>query len=83
MLRDRLVCGCKDHRLQCKLLTEADLSFDKAFKIAKAMEAAEKEAKGLQDVPGAPVNRLAEGYPSGNNRPGPATILPISHRKVY
>ena len=63
MLRDRLVCGCKDHRLQYKLLAEADLSFDKALKIAKAMEATEKEAKGLQDVPGAPVNRLGRGIP--------------------
>lgn len=66
MLRDRLVCGCKDHRLQCKLLAEADLSFDKAFKIAKAMEAAEKEAKDLQDMPGVPVNRLSRGVPVKN-----------------
>ena len=27
MLRDRLVCGCKDKRLQCKLLAEKDLTF--------------------------------------------------------
>ena len=63
---DRLVCGCKDHRLQCKLLAEADLSFDKAFKIAKAMEAAEKEAKDLQDMPSAPVNQLSRGVPVRN-----------------
>ena len=61
MLRDRLVCGCKDQRLQCKLLAESELSFEKAFKIAKAMEAAEKEAKDLQDTPGTPVNRLSRG----------------------
>ena len=75
MLRDRLVCGCKDHRLQCKLLAEADLSFDKALKIAKAVEAAEKEAKGLQDVPGAPVNRLGRGIPvrKQSTRPGHST----------
>ena len=30
MLRDQLVCGCKDKALQCKLLSEADLTFDKA-----------------------------------------------------
>ena len=24
MRRDRLVCGCKDQRLQCKLLAKAD-----------------------------------------------------------
>jgi len=37
--------------LQCKLLAEPALTFDKAFKIAKAMEAAEKEAKDLQKTP--------------------------------
>ena len=47
MLRDRLVCGCKDQRLQCKLLAEPELTFDKAFKIVKAMEAAEKRDKRL------------------------------------
>ena len=29
MLRDRLVCGCNDHRLQCKLLAEENLTFSK------------------------------------------------------
>ena len=51
MLRDRLVCGCKDSRLQCKLLAEPDLTFEKAFKQATAMEAAERDSKGLQDKP--------------------------------
>ena len=53
MLRDRLVCGCRDQRLQCKLLAEADLTFAKAFKIAKAMETAEKETKDLHEIPAA------------------------------
>ena len=47
MLRDRLVCGCRDKRLQCKLLAEKDLTFDQALTIAKAVETAEKEAKDL------------------------------------
>ena len=47
MLRDRLVCGCSNKRLQTKLLSEPELSFDKAFKIARAMETAELEAKEL------------------------------------
>ena len=41
MLRDRLVCGCNDRNLQCKLLAEAttgDLTFAKAQKIASAYE---------------------------------------------
>ena len=45
MLRDRLVCGCRDQRLQRKLLAEPDLTFDQAFKIAKVMEAAEKTCR--------------------------------------
>ena len=49
MLRDRLVCGCKDSCLQCKLLAESDLTFERAFKQAKAMETAERDSKGLQD----------------------------------
>ena len=52
--------------VQCKLLAKTDLTFDKAFKMAKAIEAAKKEAKDLQDMPGAPVNRLGRGIPARN-----------------
>lgn len=45
MLRDCIVCGCRDQYLQCKLLAETDLTFEFAFKIAKAMETAERETK--------------------------------------
>ena len=34
MLRDRLVCGIKDSRLQRRLLTEAKLTFNKALEMA-------------------------------------------------
>ena len=64
MLRDRLVCGCKDQRLQCKLLAEPEMTFDKAFKIAKAMEAAEKETKDLQDAPTTTVHQLGRQAPA-------------------
>ena len=56
MLRDCLVCGCKDKWLQCKLLAEKDLTFQQAITIAKATEAAEKETKDLQQPATAPVN---------------------------
>lgn len=49
MLWDHLVCGCKDSHLHSKLLAESDLTFEKAFKQAKAMETAERDLKGLQD----------------------------------
>ena len=48
MLRDRLVCGVKDGRLQRRLLAEPDLTFKKAFELCQASELAEKNAKELQ-----------------------------------
>lgn len=48
MLRDRLVCGINDDRIQRRLLSEADLTFEKALKIAQAMETANKDVKDLQ-----------------------------------
>ena len=48
MLRDLIVCGCNDKRLQWKLFPETDLDFNKALKIAQAIETAEREAKDLQ-----------------------------------
>lgn len=48
MLRDRLVCGLNDDRIQRRLLSETDLTFDKAFRIAVAAETASKNAKDLQ-----------------------------------
>ena len=51
MLRDRLVCGINDDRVQRRLLAETDLTFERAFKIAVAAEAACKNAKDLQAKP--------------------------------
>ena len=48
MLRDRLVCGVRDGRLQRRLLAEPDLTFQKAFELCQASELAEKNAKELQ-----------------------------------
>ena len=43
------MCGCRDRRLQCKLLAEKDLTFDQALTIAKVLETAKKETKDLQE----------------------------------
>ena len=48
MLRDRLVCGIRDSRLQRRLLAEIDLTFTKAFDLCQATELAEKNAQSLQ-----------------------------------
>ena len=48
MLRDRLVCGINDQRLQRRLLSEPELTFAKALELAQAAEAAERNAKELE-----------------------------------
>ena len=48
MLRDRLVCGVRDGRLQWRVLAESDLTFKKAFELCQASELAEKNEKELQ-----------------------------------
>ena len=48
MLRDRLVCGVRDARIQKKLLAETGLTFKKAFETAQAVETAELQARELQ-----------------------------------
>lgn len=55
MLRDRLVCGCRDRRLQYKLLADSELTFAKALSMAKANETADR---GTKDLTGGSVNLL-------------------------
>ena len=38
MLRDPLVCGVNDERIQRRLLAESQLEFKKAMEVATAME---------------------------------------------
>ena len=47
MLRDRLVVGVQDERIQRRLLLERDLKFQKACEVAQAMEWAAKNAEQL------------------------------------
>ena len=51
MLRDRLICGVRDRRLQQRLLAETDLTFQKALDISQAIEATERNASDLQAKP--------------------------------
>ena len=57
MLRDQLVCGVRDSRIQKKLLAESTLDFKKAFGIAQAVETAEHQVKELHDSSTKPVGR--------------------------
>ncbi|XP_071044616.1 uncharacterized protein [Parasteatoda tepidariorum] len=45
--RDRLVCGIGDVTTQKKLLSERDLTFERAAEVALSMEAAARNASGL------------------------------------
>ncbi|GFR97812.1 polyprotein [Elysia marginata] len=47
MLRDRLVCGINDRRIQQRLLSEGTLTFPKALEIAQAMETAAGNVQNL------------------------------------
>ena len=68
MLRDRLVCGCRDTRLQRKLLADPGLTFEKAMTIAESNETAERGAK---DLSGGAVHQLRS-----NQRPRPQPLKP-------
>ena len=66
MLRDQLVCGVNDDRIQLKLLAEKDtLTFENAMELALAMEAASKNAKDLcAGIANATVNAVKQGNQS-------------------
>lgn len=53
MLRDRLVCGINDDRIQRRLLSETNLTFESALSLAQAMESANKNVQDLQAKAGA------------------------------
>lgn len=47
MLRDRLVCGINDERMQRRLLAEPELTCRKAVQLAQAIESAEQNVRDL------------------------------------
>ena len=47
-LRDRFVCGLRHEAIQRRLLSEKDLTHTKAMEIARAMEAADSNAKSFK-----------------------------------
>ena len=62
MLRDRLVCGVRDIRIQRRLLAEPKLTLNWALDLALAIEAADKDASEIQRAEGqggdASVNKV-------------------------
>ena len=78
MLRDRLVCGVNHQGIQRKLLAESDLTYSSALKLAKTVEASERDAQKLgagavnqkvsQPQPDLP-NNFTTSTTGGANRP--------------
>ena len=63
MLRDRLVCGVNDERIQKRLLLEAKLTLDGALKIAQAHEAAEKCSREISAKSQVTVHMVKKSVP--------------------
>ena len=71
MLRDRLVCGINDQKLQRRLLAEPTLTYERAFALAQALETADKSAKELEkasDVHFMQPHSRPKGTPAGPQR---------------
>ena len=64
MLRDRLICGINNKRMQCRLLAEKKTTFEDTLKLALAMEAADKDAKDLTNDLEQPVHNVRSRHRS-------------------
>ena len=63
-LHDQLVCGLRNDQMQKRLLTELDLTLEKALQIAQGMEAADYSTKALKEpVTVAPVKVYSQTKP--------------------
>lgn len=81
MIRDRLVCGINDDRIQRRLLAEPKLDFAKALQLALAMESAALDSKKLSiSAPAQPV--YYESSPSTSNAPRQPSTAPSSRFSV-
>ena len=87
MLRDRLVCGVNHEAIQRKLLSEKNLTFEKAYALAQSIETAERDTANLKskkgDIP--QVNYTASGklFLTGKSRqPSSSTVknIPTCYR---
>ena len=56
MLRDRLVCGVNHQSIQRRLLTEKDLTYEKALELAKSLEAAENRSLDIVGTNTVPIH---------------------------
>ena len=73
MLRDRIVCGISDARLQRRLLAEPELTLKRALELAQAQESAEQGAQQLQQQrpTSEQLNKLTNAVPRDSHRQQP------------
>ena len=62
MLRDRIVCGINDSKIQRCLFAEPELTYKSAFDLAQSMETAEQNAYNLQSFRCEPQNKPDDFY---------------------
>ena len=79
MLRDKLVVGINDERIQRKLLTESYLTFEKAQQIALAIELADKSANDFKQTSSTPVhyNSHKAGHTKSTSTSTPKSVKTV------
>ena len=72
-LRDKFVCGLQSRVIQKRLLSEADLTFDKALDHALALELADKNTREMKGeaVGESEVKKVSGGYTGFSSRGTP------------
>ncbi|XP_070515388.1 uncharacterized protein [Cardiocondyla obscurior] len=68
-LRDQFVCGLKDHSIKKALFREEKLTFDSAYKIAAAMEEAERNALSTNKITDNSSVNIIQSAKRGRSRP--------------
>ena len=77
ILRDRIVCGISDTRLQKRLLMEKDLTYKSALELAQSWEAAKLNAKDIQKQPsGMNLYRIFQDNRSTTCYPSMSGVMP-------
>ena len=79
MLRDRLVCGINNEKIQRQLLAEPDLTLKKAEEIALAMELALKHVVDIQSTDATPskVNQVNSAARNKGKNPASNRMLSL------
>lgn len=75
MIRDCLVCGINNDRIQRHLLQEPSLTYESAFEKAQAMELAAQNVAHMTDSDPAPVYNIHNKSGTGKHSPTPVILL--------